>query len=106
VISEDEPVRVDPGAVQPLLDRGEEARVAERARREIDVEPHAVARLAVRGDQLDRLAGHPRVDPADHPEALGDVEERGGRDHVAVDARMRISSSFHVHCTEVSLLSQ
>jgi hypothetical protein len=35
-------------------------------------------------DQLIRLSDDPLVQSGDQPEALGDVEERGGRDQVVV----------------------
>ena len=82
---EDQPARVDRrGPAAPRSRPAARGSPSERADRLTS--SRRSFRLALRGDQLDRLARHPGVDPVDHPEALGDVEERGGRDHVALDA--------------------
>ena len=69
-----------------VLDRRQDLGAGQGQAREVDLELEAPAELRLLGDERDRAADDPRVDLLDQPEALGDVEEGGRRDVLAVRA--------------------
>ena len=77
---EDQMGGVDVLVSQAVVDRVQERWVAERVAGEVDLE----LQVGVLFDQVDRVGGDPVVDLCRSAEALGDVEEGGGRDQVVV----------------------
>ncbi len=81
---EDEAARVDVAFAHFLPDQAEDRLVAEGRSREVDLDRRVHRLIAEVAQQLARLADHPAVDVAHHPEVLADPEEAFGSDQLAV----------------------
>ncbi len=72
--------------VELALDELEHRDVGQRGTGEIDVEGDGVAGALALGQHLERASDHPAVELLDHPGALGDVDEGGRGQQLAVIA--------------------